>query len=262
MIGKFIGAVIGSCFGGIVGFLVGVVFGHFCVDRPAEAARRRKDSFLELVCMAMAKIARADGAVSRSEIDEIESLFASLGLDADARATAIDVFTRAKDSDLTISEITATFAESFPDEYSRKAFMLILCRVAFADGNAADSELRMLEASAAILRFDLSHFINGYKRTRSQGADSAYSQPRSDSRRASDFSDGSYSSEYIEACEVLGVSTSAADAEIKSVYRKKCRELHPDLLRGKGLGEIALKALEHELSRVNDAYTTIKKYRS
>ena len=68
-------------------------------------------------------------------------------------------------------------------------------------------------------------------------------------------------SELSEAYAVLGVEPSASDAEIKRVYREKCRELHPDILKSKGIGDYALKALQDELCRVNDAYSLIQKYR-
>ena len=68
-------------------------------------------------------------------------------------------------------------------------------------------------------------------------------------------------SELESAYATLGVSANAGDEEIKKAYRRRCKELHPDLMRSKGLGEIAVRALEQELSRVNDAYSTIKKYR-
>ena len=49
---------------------------------------------------------------------------------------------------------------------------------------------------------------------------------------------------------------------VKKIYRQKCKDLHPDVLRSKGLGDFAVKVLEQELQKVNDAYSVIEKYGS
>lgn len=69
-------------------------------------------------------------------------------------------------------------------------------------------------------------------------------------------------SELEIAYDALGLKTNASIFEIKSAYRKKCKELHPDLLQNKGLGESAMKALETELRRVTDAYNTILRFKN
>lgn len=69
---------------------------------------------------------------------------------------------------------------------------------------------------------------------------------------------GSASRELIEAHAALGVPFGAPFGEVKKVYRAKCKELHPDVLRSKGVGEYAIAAMESELKRINEAYNTIK----
>lgn len=70
----------------------------------------------------------------------------------------------------------------------------------------------------------------------------------------------SYSSRLKTAYETLGLKPGATLREVKSSYRRKCKELHPDVLQNKGLGEAAMKALEAELRRVTEAYETILEF--
>ena len=69
-----------------------------------------------------------------------------------------------------------------------------------------------------------------------------------------------YYSRLEKAYETLGLKPGASLREVKSSYRRKCKELHPDVLQNKGLGESAMKALEAELRRVTEAYETILEF--
>ena len=248
MKGKILGSLLGFFMGGPIGLLVGAALGHVFLDMPAKAAEGRA-RFNALVCIAIAKLVKADGRVAQSEIDEVERIFAELGLDGDERAAAIKAYHRGRNSPILLSETAAEFAREFPSDTARRAYMIILCRVALADGTLGAEETAMLEGVARLLGLRLSDFVVRQAEGGSGGGN---------------FGGGSGASRggsLSEAFALLGVSPDASADEIKRAYRRKCKELHPDILRSKGLGEVALKALERELSRVNDAYETIKKYK-
>ena len=57
--------------------------------------------------------------------------------------------------------------------------------------------------------------------------------------------------------KILEVSPNATDAELKSAYRKKCVEFHPDKLQSKGLPPEMLAHAENEMRRINQAYDAI-----
>ena len=243
MKGKLIGGILGAIFGGPWGAVIGASVGHFTIDnaskRKAEFSR-----FLELVCMAIAKVAKVDGTVTQAEINEAEAIFRDLNLDEDSRSLAIDAFRKAKKTSYSAVEIAKIFASEFSDLNWRNVFMVSVCRVAVSDGNLTAPELEQLRGIARALELNLEDYISTGSRKSNSGTSTSSSL-----------------SELDEAYAILGVSRNASDDEMKKVYRQKCKEFHPDLLRSRGIGDAAIKVLEQELSRINDAYDTIKKYR-
>lgn len=61
--------------------------------------------------------------------------------------------------------------------------------------------------------------------------------------------------------QVLGVSSSASDAEIKARYRALARDLHPDSLTARGVPAQFHAASERKLAAINAAYDQIQKAR-
>ena len=59
--------------------------------------------------------------------------------------------------------------------------------------------------------------------------------------------------------EVLGVSRTAAEPEIKKAYRRLAMKYHPDKVHH--LGAEYLKDAQEKFKKINDAYEQIKKER-
>ena len=57
--------------------------------------------------------------------------------------------------------------------------------------------------------------------------------------------------------EVLGVSETATDDEIKSAYRKLAKKYHPDNYANSPLADVA----EQKMKEINEAYDTINQWR-
>ena len=69
-------------------------------------------------------------------------------------------------------------------------------------------------------------------------------------------------SDEADPYEVLGVSRSATDAEIKAAYRRLTRENHPDTLVAKGLPQELVDVANEKMAAINAAYDQIEKQRS
>lgn len=258
MKGKFLGAILGVLAGGPIGALVGCAIGHCTVDSVSGRKGSKKimspadaDFFIAHLFAACAKMAKADGAVSKLEIEALENVFKDLNIGAGMRQRAIEYFRRAKDNNnVSFSDIVSAFARKGLHPHARLAFFRVLVRVALADGNAGDAEFGYLRQAARILGIPTS-VVDDLKKSSSSGK----------GEKSSSESEPSGSQMTLaEAYAILGVDFGTDKDSVKKIYRQKCKDLHPDVLRSKGLGDFAVKVLEQELQKVNDAYSVIEKY--
>ena len=61
--------------------------------------------------------------------------------------------------------------------------------------------------------------------------------------------------------EVLGLTSSASNDDVRKSYRKLVRESHPDVAQGNGLPEELVAAYAERMKKVNAAYKIIKQER-
>ena len=59
------------------------------------------------------------------------------------------------------------------------------------------------------------------------------------------------------AAELLGLTASASEAEIKQAYRTKCKEMHPDVLRSKGLPDELISYAGAQVQSFKEARDTL-----
>lgn len=256
MKGKLIGAILGGLAAGPWGAALGLAAGHIfdsaasAVSGSATGGGTEAGRIPLSLFSAISKLAKIDGQISEAEIDAIERIFKDLNFSSEMRSQAIDCFRRAKSDPHTFAEILPQLAADFSAPDAREAVFAILMRVAIADGYLKPEVENALRLAATALGVD---WRGAYGGSHESGGDSQGSS-----------GGGSYGSggvELAEAYAVLGVAPAASDDEVKKVYRQKCKELHPDTLRSKGIGEFAIKAIQNELCRVNDAYALIQKHR-
>ena len=61
--------------------------------------------------------------------------------------------------------------------------------------------------------------------------------------------------------EVIGCCGNASNEELRSAYREKAKQLHPDVLKAQGLSEELMSRANAQMSRINAAWAKIKKER-
>ncbi len=264
MKGKLLGAILGALAGGPIGAIIGSAVGHCAVDanskkQASEGSRRMShedaDFFLAHLCAACAKMAKANGSVSRAEIDALEHVFMELGITGEKREMAVGYFRRAKSNEqISFIDIVSSFARRGFSASSKILFFRVLARVALADGNVDNAEFAYLRQAARALGIPTSvvdRLKSEYFEEDRAGGGKGNTPPSSEA-----------SMTLAEAYVVMGVDFGTDKETVKKIYRQKCKDLHPDVLRSKGLGDFAVKVLEQELQKVNDAYSVIEKYGS
>lgn len=242
--GKVIGGMAGLAMGGPLGALLGAVAGH-AVDKMkagaggihhgggAMRAEERQVAFTLAVIALGAKMAKADGKVTRDEVDAFKQLFK---IPPDEAANVAKVFDRAKTSTAGYEMYAQQVANLFPHEpYVLEELLGGLFLIAKADGVIHPAELEYLWNVAQIFGFEQHDF---------ERITATYAAPGD-----------------ADPYEVLGVTRDDDDAQIKSAYRKLIHENHPDKLMAQGLPQEFIDLANEKMASINAAYDTVKKER-
>ena len=252
-----IGGYIGSLFGGPLGAILGAVLGHKVegaafgqkcrtgVSYSSMSSRNRANLFCASAAAMLAKMAKADGHVSRTEIASVENAFRRLGFTPAARRYAIDVFRKAKDDRHTIYEYAQEFAAAVDSVEVRELFYEILWDIAGSDGEISRNELLILQRipRALGIRIDWYAYFASQRLGERFAGRSASRDPLKD------------------AYAVLGARANDSTDELKRKYRELAKKNHPDSLRAQGLPEEMVGKATERMSRINEAWATIKEAR-
>lgn len=247
--GAILGGCLGSWFGKLPGIIIGGIIGHFV----EESTKKKKNTasspdliFCSSAAAMLAKMAKADGRISKVEIDAVEMAFAKLGFSTRARSHAIDVFRKAKDDSRTIYEYAYDFTSVVGNEDVRVIFYEMLWDIACADGDLSTAEKSILEKITSYLRINPAWYGVFYRER--FGANSGGYAPKDDDN-------------INDAYSQLGVSRSASDEEIKKAYRNLAKRYHPDTLKAQGLPDEMVARANERMSKINAAWSAIKKER-
>ncbi len=251
---KFIGAGLGfACLGplgGILGYYIGKNIGveldfsgPFNNNSDYIKTNRGNILFTNILGF-MAAIVKADKVVKTSEIKEVmSSLEAMYNLDAVDMRMAKETFDQMLNTSINVREL----AESF-NKYANKPMKLVLLSALFnislADGAMNSQEEKMINNIARYI--GLSEYeVRSVKASRgyNEGAGRVYTSGE----------------ELKRAYDVLGVTESDSQEEIKKQYRELVKQYHPDQFQS--IDEAAHKMASEKMSSINNAYNTIKKAR-
>lgn len=245
--GKIVGGAIGFAMGGPLGAVAGAIFGH-AYDKSAEieyqnTGRRElsKDEKVQLTFFVaafsmLAKLVRADGQITREELDSIEKIMAhDLKLDYQSRQVAVNIFNTALNSPQSFQDYAVQFYSHFHYRPQLLEFMLdLLFKVSTVHGKLGKNEEELLIFAAKIFHFSEQRYQNIRLR---------------------------YVRNHDQYYAVLGCSPEDSDDLVKSRYRKLVREFHPDSIAAKGLPEEFTSFAQEKFREIQEAYENIKKQR-
>ena len=239
--GKVIGGVAGFALGGPLGAILGAVAGH-AVDKirseggasPEDVASRQVAFTIAVIVLA-AKMAKADGKVTRDEVDAFKQVFqippsemkevGRLFDEARREATGFEPYAR---------QVGAMFAH---DPQVLEELLGGLFHIAKADGVVHPAEMDYLGQVGVLFGFgetDLRRIFASFQ-PEAKAAEDAYT--------------------------VLGVPRDISDDDLKSAYRKLIRENHPDVLIAKGLPQDFIDLANEKMAAINAAYDRVAKER-
>lgn len=198
-------------------------------------APERSVAFTIAVIALGAKMAKADGHVTRDEVAAFRRIFT---LPENELENAARVFDLARQDVAGFDTYARKIAAMFPEEDHKTLIDLLegLFAIAMADGAYHPREDTFLQEVAAI--FDVG-------------------QPCFRSIRAR-FVDGAPRDPY----EVLGVSAFAPLEDVRAAWRAAVMDAHPDRLIARGVPPEAVKLAERRLIAVNQAWDEINAKRA
>jgi DnaJ like chaperone protein len=234
--GKLTGAAAGLAVGGPIGALVGGVAGHLAIDHGmnSNSDHDKQVAFTVGVIALGAKMAKADGIVTRDEIQAFKEVFK---IPKGEEQNVARIFNLAKQD-------VAGF-----EMYARQLYRLFrhnrhlltdvmdgLFHIAVADGRFLPREDQFLSEVAK--EFGFTH--------------AEYMAIRSRHWRC----------EMYDPYNILNVSPDAPESELKAAYHKLVAENHPDKLIARGVPKEFVDIATKKLAAINAAYEEIKESRA
>ena len=261
---KKVGGGLGKMFDGEIIDGLGTVLGA-----PIDAAGRIVNGALNLVGLGneeitpenkillceialLAKMAKVDGRVDKTEIDFMMALFDDWGFDADTRKILQKFFNEQKRDVLDFANfaqgVLQAAVEINPDDENcgleiRLQVYRHLFLMALADGELDDAEVALLRAipdplglKPEVFEFVANEFIGD-----------------------SENDDGD--ADLAQAYATLGVSPDSSDADVKKAWKRKLAAFHPDKIQSKDLDPEWMELANQKCAEINRAYDTIKSKR-
>jgi len=252
--GKVIGGFLGFCVGGPWGAAAGLIVGHFHDTKADNGATHHPNlwgspegftgtleqaTFTMGVIVLGAKMAKADGRVTRAEIEAFKKVFQ---IGPAQEASVARLFDRARLS----AEGFEPYALQLAHVYRRKPAVLEeilsgLFIIAAADNaGLSPAEMIFLKRISFIFGFGREDFA------------------RIAARAGVRIPEGGPARHKSSHCyAILGIQESATSEEVKMAYRALIREHHPDKLMAEGMPPEFVASATEKMKRINVAYDEI-----
>jgi len=180
-----------------------------------------------------AKMAKADGLVTRDEVTAFREVFTISQQD---EPNAAKLFNLARQDVAGFEEYARRIRAMYDDDGPFSELLEGLFHIAMADGEYHPNEDQFLRRVAEIFGFQERAFM----RLRAQFVPDTERDPY----------------------DVLGVEPGMDIAEIRNVWRRLVRETHPDSMMARGVPEEAVKLAEKRLIAINRAWEEIRESRA
>ena len=238
--GKIIGGTAGFALGGPIGAILGMMVGG-SLDRTTKRFsgsnklphNQKQNIFALSIIILSAKIAKADGQVTKDEIYAFKEKFR---ISDDEMPEVGKIFNEAKKSTEGYKEIANQVGLLFVDnKILLEELLNNLFYIAESDGDTSINEIKILKSISH--SFGLSE--NNFQRIFHSRLNNKNSDPY----------------------KVLGVTRDDDNSLIRKKWIILCKEHHPDNLVAKGLPQDFIDQANDELSSINLAYDKIKEQR-
>ncbi len=229
--GKLAGAAAGLAVGGPIGALVGGLAGHYVIDREKgdEQAGENQVAFTVGVIALGAKMAKADGVVTKDEVNAFKEVFK---VPEGEMKNVARVFNLAKQDVAGYEAYAEQLANMFKDNRQLLEDVLEgLFHIAKADEVVHPSEEQYLSQVAKRFGFSDTEF----KYIRARHVASSKRNPY----------------------DVLGIKPDITNDALKAHYRKLVSENHPDKLVARGVPEEFVSLATEKIAAINEAYDEI-----
>lgn len=224
--GKLTGAA--ATIGGPIGALLGRL-GHYALDRSGSEHDRQVAFTVGVIALG-AKMAKADGVVTRDEIDAFKEVFK---VPPGEEHNVARLFNLAKQDvagfDLYARQLDRLFHN---DRELLSDVMDGLFHIAVADGRLHPNEEHFLAQVAKEFGFTDREFL------RIKGRH--------------------FKCEMYDPYNILHASRQASDAELKAQYHRLVAENHPDMLIARGVPAEFVEIATRKLAAINAAYEEIR----
>ena len=231
-----IGGMIGFTLGGPIGGILGAIIGSKLSDNDARkpgAKERNQAAFFAALFACFAKIAKADGRVTRDEVDKVDHFIKErFKFPPDQRGFAIEIFNHAKDDQNSFKDYASQLSSLLSSNPSALImFYELLFELSMADGHLDSNEEELLKQAINIFNLDPALFET-YKKKFGASISDAYA--------------------------ILGVDEGMSFKEIKTAYQRKRKEFHPDTLIAKGLPDELLERAKEKFIEIQTAFEEIE----
>jgi len=238
--GKIIGGTAGFALGGPLGAIIGMMIGGSLgrstkkFSSSNQISQQQKQNIFTLsIIVLSAKIAKADGQITKEEIYSFKEKF---NIPSEEMPEVIKIFNQAKKSSFNFKNIADQVGNLFSDnKVLLEQLLNNLFFIAEADGVTSINEVEFLRAISQSFHFSETDFQRIFH--------------------------SRLNNKEFDPYKVLGLDREDSDDKIRKKWIELSKEHHPDYLIAKGMPKEFIEQANKELSSINLAYDKIKELR-